>query len=151
MRKPFTWRSGGGGRGDGRSPYGGRADAGMADRSMADRGMATAELAACLPVLAIVVLVGLSAISVADQRVRAQDAASEVARAVARGDTATAARLFAETAPNGAVYTVRTDGGQVTVTVRVTLHPAGGRFGDYALTAQAVAAAEPDLGPPATP
>ena len=105
--------------------------------------MATAELAAALPVLAIIVLAGLSAISVADQQERAQDAASEVARAVARGDPAGAADLFARTAPAGSVFTVTTSAGQVTATVRTTVHPVGGRLGSLSITERAVAALEP--------
>jgi Flp pilus assembly protein TadG len=108
-----------------------------------DRGMVTAELAACLPVLVILIFVGLAAVSVADQRVRAQDAAAEVARADARGDTAVAARLFAQTAPRGATYSVRTDAGQVIVTVTVSTQPVGGLFGHYTVTERAVAAIEP--------
>jgi hypothetical protein len=105
--------------------------------------MATLELAACLPVLAIVVLAGLGAISVADQQVRAQDAANEVARAEARGDAATASRLFAETAPAGAHFTASTVGGLVTVTVRVTARPFGSRLGGFSITERAIAAIEP--------
>ncbi len=105
--------------------------------------MVTAELAACLPVLALIVLIGLAAVSAAGQRVRAQDAAAEVARASARGDPAQAARLFADTAPAGASYTVSSDGDQVIATVRVTLRPLDGRLGSYSITVHAVAAAEP--------
>ncbi len=94
--------------------------------------MVTAELAACLPVLALVVLVGLAAVSAAGERVRAQDAAAEVARASARGDPAAAARLFADTAPTGATYTVSTDAGQVTATV--TRDPAPAWTGGSAAT-----------------
>ena len=53
----------------------------------------TAELATCLPVLVLLLAVELSAVSVAGQRVRMQDAAREAARAAARGDDATARRL----------------------------------------------------------
>jgi hypothetical protein len=105
--------------------------------------MATLELAACLPVLAIIVLAGLGAVSVADQQVRAQDAANEVARAEARGDEATAIRLFAQTAPAGAHFTLSTAAGLVTATVRATVHPFGGRLGGFSITEQAVAAVEP--------
>jgi Flp pilus assembly protein TadG len=108
-----------------------------------DDGMVTAELAACLPVLALVVLFGLAVVTAAGERVRAQDAAAEVARASARGDPAAAALLFAHTAPAGATYTVSTEAGEVTATVTVTLHPLDGRLGGYSITVQSVAAVEP--------
>jgi hypothetical protein len=104
--------------------------------------MVTAELAACLPVLAIVVLAGIAAVSTAQQQVRAQDAASEVARAEARGDPGTATRLFAQTAPARAEFTVTTSGGQVTAVVRATVRPFG-RLGSFEVTGRAVAAVEP--------
>lgn len=49
-----------------------------------DRGMVTAELAACLPVLLVLLAVALSAVSVASARLQAEDAAREAARAAAR-------------------------------------------------------------------
>jgi hypothetical protein len=113
------------------------------DRLGADDGMVTAELAACLPALAVVVLAGFAAISVADQQVRAQDAASEVARVEARGDPATAIRLFAETAPAGSTFTIATANGQITATVRLTMRPFGGVIGSYTVSEHAVAAIEP--------
>ncbi len=115
-----------------------------------DNGMNTAELAACLPVLAVVVVAGLAAISVADQQVRAQDAAREVARADARGDPDTAARLFTETAPAGAAVTTVTADGQVTATVRITVRPFGGAIGSYSIVERAVAAIEPTTTEPST-
>jgi hypothetical protein len=105
--------------------------------------MVTAELAACLPVLALIVLAGLSAVSAADQQVRAQDAASEVARAEARGDPGAAQRLFLETAPAGATFTVETSGGQVTVTVRATIRPLGHALLGFGISERAVAEVEP--------
>jgi Flp pilus assembly protein TadG len=106
--------------------------------------MATLELAACLPVLVIIVLAGMGAVSVADDQVRAQDAAGEVARAEARGDDVTASRLFAETAPAGAHFTVSTESGLVTATVHLTARPFGNRVGGFSITERAVAALEPE-------
>jgi Flp pilus assembly protein TadG len=111
--------------------------------SSRDGGMATAELAACLPVLMILVLAGLAAVSVADQRIRVHDAATAIARAQARGDPATAQRLFTQLAPSGSTFTVRTGDGEITATVHVTVRPFGHRFGSYDLTEQSVAAIEP--------
>jgi hypothetical protein len=105
--------------------------------------MVTAELAACLPVLALVLLVALSAVSVAGQRLRAEDAASESVRAAARGDTAESQHLFAETAPHGAALSLVTANGDVTASVRVTARPMGGWLGSYTFTERAVALVEP--------
>jgi Flp pilus assembly protein TadG len=105
--------------------------------------MVTAELAACLPVLALVLAVAVAAVSVVGQRVRAQDAAGEVARAAGRGDPSAAARLFTETAPANSAFTVSSVGGEVTAIVRTTMRPLGGWLGSYTIEERAVAAAEP--------
>lgn len=55
-----------------------------------DSGMVTAELAACLPVLVLLLAVALSAVSVASARLRAQDAAREAARIAARSSSQSA-------------------------------------------------------------
>jgi Flp pilus assembly protein TadG len=109
-----------------------------------DNGMVTAELAMCLPVLALVLLVALAAVSVTAQRLRAQDAASEVARASARGDPGSGARLFKQTAPAGSKFSVATTGGMVTVIVHASLRPLGGWLGSYSIDERAVAEVEPD-------
>ena len=105
--------------------------------------MVTAELAACLPVLAIILAVALSAVSISAERVRAQDAASEAARASGRGDTTAAHQLFTQTAPHGASLSMSDSGTEVTATVRVTLRPLGGWLGSYTVSERAVAAIEP--------
>lgn len=110
--------------------------------------MVTAELAATLPVLMLIVLAGMAAVSVADQQVRAQDAANEVARAEARGDSGSAARLFAQDAPGGATFTVVTADGVVTATVHASVRPFG-RLGTFSISEQAVAAVEPGSTDPA--
>src|SRR5664279_790083 len=69
-------------------------------RRVNDAGMVTAELAACLPVLVLLLAVALSAVSVASLRVRAEDAAREAARAAARGDSSAAIRLAHDAAPD---------------------------------------------------
>jgi len=81
----------------------------------------TAELATCLPVLVLLLAVALSAVSVAGQRVRMQDAAREAARAAARGDDATARRLAQQYAP-GARVTIDRSGGTVTVVAGGSMH-----------------------------
>ncbi len=104
--------------------------------------MVTAELAACLPVLMLILLVGLAAVSIAGQRVRAQDAASEAARASARADSTAARELFEQTAPRGSSFSIATANGQVTATVTVTIRPLGGWLGSYVVVERAVAAVE---------
>jgi Flp pilus assembly protein TadG len=120
-------------------------------RAREESGMVTAELAACLPVLMLLLAVALSAISVASARVRVQDAAREAARAAARGDPATARELAAQAAPGSSVqFAAGGDAGAGLVTARVDLHV-------YLLVTwlpsvtvhgQAVAALEPSAQPP---
>jgi hypothetical protein len=82
----------------------------------------TAEVALALPGLAIVTTLLLLGIVVAGQQVRCRDAASAVARAVARGETADDVDALARAAaPKGAKVEVRRGGG--VVVVRVTWRP----------------------------
>jgi hypothetical protein len=63
-------------------------------RSAADRGSVTAEFAIALPAVVLVLAGCLSAMQVAGQQLRLQDAAALAARSAARGDgTGVAARL----------------------------------------------------------
>jgi len=103
----------------------------------------TAELATCLPVLVLLLAVALSAVSVAGQRVRMQDAAREAARAAARGDDATARRLAQQYAP-GARVTIDRSGGTVTVVAGGSMHLLARWLPSVTVTARAVAAVEPD-------
>lgn len=109
--------------------------------------MVTAELAACLPVLVLVLAVMLTAVSVVAARVRLQDAAREAARATARGDPAAARRLATESAPGSVVHLTRGSGDVVAV-VRVRVHPFGGWLPALTITERAVAAVEPTGGAP---
>lgn len=113
--------------------------------------MVTAELAACLPVLLLVLGVALTAVSVVAARVRVQDAAREAARSAARGDTGTGRRLAARAAP-GASVSIGSAGQDVTAVVSVRVHPFGGWLPAYTVTERAVAAREPTgAGAPAGP
>ena len=112
-----------------------------------ERGSITAELAACLPVLMLVLAVALTAVGGVAARARLQDAAREAARAAARGDRATALRLAAEVAP-GARTTLTSDGSVVVAVVRDRVHPFGGWLPALAITARAVAQLEPRGGAP---
>ena len=107
-----------------------------------DAGMATAELAACLPVLVLLLAVGLTAQAAVGARVRLQDAAREAARAAARGDTGTARRLSAQVAPGAAVTISRGDGDVVAVT-SIRVHPLGGVLPAFTVRERSVAALEP--------
>lgn len=109
---------------------------------LGDRGTVTAELATCLPVLVLLLAVALSAVSVAGQRVRMQDAAREAARAAARGDDATARQLAHQYAP-GATVSIDRSGGQVTVVAGGSMHLLARWLPSVTVTARAVAALEP--------
>jgi len=104
--------------------------------------MATVELAACLPVLVLLVSAVLGAVAVVSAHVRAEDAAREAARAVARGDPAAAARLVRQTAA-GARLSTSSGGADVTATVTTSVHPLGGLLPSFTVTERAVAAREP--------
>ena len=109
--------------------------------------MVTAELAACLPVLVLVLAVALTAVGAAGERVRLQDAAREAARLAARGDTAGARALAAEVAP-GAQLRLSVDGENVTAQVSATVHPLTNLLPGLHLEERAVAALEPSVVPP---
>jgi Flp pilus assembly protein TadG len=109
--------------------------------------MVTAELAACLPVLMLVLAVALTAVGGVAGRARLQDAARESAREAARGDPAAAHRLVAELAP-GAAVTLTRDGSMVVAVVRARVHPLGGWLPGFSISAQAVAEIEPRGGAP---
>lgn len=95
--------------------------------SRGDRGAVTAELALTLPLLLAVTtgLVWLLAVGAA--QVRTVDAAREVARAVARGDTESeAVARGARVASDGASVTVSRSGGHVEVVVEAEVSGPGG-------------------------
>lgn len=107
-----------------------------------DTGTATAELAACLPVLVLVLAVALTAVGAAGTRVRLQDAAREAARLAARGDDPSAQQVAARIAP-GARLQLRVRGGEVVATLRATVHPLTDLLPGLTVTETAVAAVEP--------
>ena len=107
-----------------------------------DSGAVTAELAACLPVLVLVVAVALSAVTVAGDRVRAQDAAREAARATVRGDTIAAQRLVTSAAP-GAFLSLSHDGDVTIATVRLVVHPLASWLPSVTVQERAAALVEP--------
>jgi Flp pilus assembly protein TadG len=111
-------------------------------RRRADAGTVTAELAACLPVLVLVLAVALTAVGAAAARVRLQDAAREAARLAARGDEAAARQLAHRIAP-GSQLQLSTSSGVVVAQLRATVHPLTELLPGLAVAERAVAAVEP--------
>lgn len=107
-----------------------------------DDGMVTAELAACLPVLVLVLAMSLTAVSAVSTSLRVQDAASEGARAAARGDRAAVAGMVRRAAP-GARVTLSRSGDAVVAVVSAQVHALGGVVPSFTVTARAVSALEP--------
>ena len=110
----------------------------LADR---DRGSFTAELAAGLPALMLLLLVGLTAVGAVTIHAQCVDAAREAALVASRGGAGVAAG--ARSAPAGAVVSVTVEGDRVIATVRAPVRVLGGRLPRLAVTARAVAAVEP--------
>lgn len=109
--------------------------------------MVTAELAACLPVLVLILAVAVSAVLVAGARVRVQDAAHEAARACARADPATASRLAEQAAP-GVALSVDRAGETVTAVATLRVHLLSGWLPAVTVSERAVAMTESTAGPP---
>lgn len=106
--------------------------------------MVTAETAVVLPVLLLVLLCAVAAVTVVGAQLRCVDAAREGARAAARGETDTVvAELAGRVAPAGADTAVVQDGEQVRVTVSVELAPLGPVPLRTRVSAEAVAQREP--------
>lgn len=109
-----------------------------------DRGSATAELAVGLPVLVLLLLAAVTAVSAATTSLRCVDAARESARAAARGE-ADPAGFGRRAAPDDARIEVTVDGDVVRVRVTAPVRPLGALvLPDVSGTA--VAAREPDAG-----
>ena len=119
----------------------------MRSHARRETGSVTAELAACLPVLVLLLAVTLSAVAAAAARVRLQDAAREAARAAARGDPTAARRLAQQVAP-GARLQLSSQVNEVLAVLRTTVHPLAGFLPGLALEERAVAAIEPTGIPP---
>jgi Flp pilus assembly protein TadG len=106
-----------------------------------DRGSVTAELAACLPVVVLLLLTGLTGVDAVVTKLRCVDAAREGARAAARGESADPAARRA--APQDATVSVRVEADTVRVSVRTITRPLGSRLPGLPVSAEAVAALEP--------
>ena len=87
--------------------------------------MATAELAVAMPVLVVLMVVAVSAVTTALDQVRCVDAARSTARLLARGDDpAGAMRSGRALAPSGAILSASSGAGTVEVSVTGPAAPA---------------------------
>ena len=104
-----------------------------------DTGASTVEAAFALAACAVMLMLCLAGLTAVTAQVRCIDAAREVARTAARGDTQAAIATGRRIAPQGAGLAVRSDQGLVVVTVtsRLALLPG------LVIRAEAVSALEP--------
>ncbi len=110
--------------------------------------MVTAETAVVLPVLLLVLVCAVAALTVVGAQLRCLDAAREGARAAARGETdAVVSELAGRVAPERAVTAVRAEGDRIRVTVSATLAPLGPIPVRTRVSAEAVAVREPGGAP----
>lgn len=113
-----------------------------------ESGVVTAETATVLPVLVLVAAALAWMVAFGVNQARAEGAARETARAIARGDgESTSTELGRRIAPPGSIISVRDDGDAVVVTVRAQLSGPGGILGflpGRTVRAQAVTAREPE-------
>jgi Flp pilus assembly protein TadG len=106
-----------------------------------DRGSFTAELAAGLPALMLLLLVGLTAVNAVTTKAQCVDAAREAALAASRGEAGAAAG--GRSAPAGATVSVTVGADTVTASVRAPVRAFGARLPRMTVSATAVAAVEP--------
>ncbi|GAA4964885.1 TadE family type IV pilus minor pilin [Pseudonocardia tropica] len=112
-----TSRGRGGGRTTGRGAIG--TTNGPAGSPADDGGAVTVEAALALGTLVAVTAAAVGAVAAVAAGVRCTDAARELARQAARGDTDRGRAVAAQLAPAGAEPELRLDGDLVVVTVRV--------------------------------
>jgi len=110
-----------------------------------DRGSVSAEFAVAVPAVVLLLLAGMTAVTVVGTRLRCVDAAREAALAASRGEPGVPAGVVA--APAGAAVSVDRSGQRVRATVRVLVAPLGPHLPSFTVTEQAVAAVEPDEAP----
>lgn len=106
------------------------------------RGMVTAELAVGLLAVGMVLTLCCWVLTLVVVQTRCEDTASQVARQLARGDTA-AARQAEHRAPKGSEITRRSASG--TVTVKVQVERSLGSIGPVQLSGDATADLEPGV------
>jgi Flp pilus assembly protein TadG len=106
--------------------------------------MVTAETAVVLPVLLLVLVGSVAALTVVAGQLQCVDAAREGARAAARGeDAAVVMAIVGRAAPAGAGGSVSTGGEEVRVTVSARIAPLGPVPLRITVSAEAVALREP--------
>jgi hypothetical protein len=110
-------------------------------RRLRQRGFVTVELAAAMPAVTLLLLVGMFAISAVTAQVRCVDAAREAALAAARGEAGRDAGL--RFAPPESDITVDIGDGTVHAVVASTVRPLGGLLPPLTVSGEAVAATEP--------
>ena len=106
-----------------------------------DRGSFTAELAAGLPALMMLLLVGLTAVGAVTAKIQCVDAAREGALAAARGAPGAAAAT--RIAPAGATVDISEGADTVKLSVRAPVPILGGSLPAITVQATAEAAREP--------
>jgi hypothetical protein len=100
-------------------------------------------LAAGLPALVLLLLVGLTAVTAVAAKSQCVDAARDAALAASRGEPGEEAAR--RVAPPGAAITVRVEGDRVRVTVTAPVRPLGAGLPALEVAASAVAAVEPGV------
>lgn len=116
-------------------------------RRRGQRGAVTAEMALVLPVLVSVLLLGIWSIGLVVLNIRCIDAARDVARAVARGESLDQAKAIGRrTVPTGTIVITREASDIKVVVTAVPAHapPLLGVFSPASLTATAILQAEPE-------
>lgn len=104
-----------------------------------DRGMVTVEAAFAIASVVAVVVISVVGVMAVAAHIRCIDAAREVARIAAQGDSAKARAVGAQVAPRGASITLGEDSDLVRVHVRVSVP----LLSMLDVSASAVAAVEP--------
>lgn len=113
-----------------------------------ERGAVTAEMAFALPVLISVLLLGMWSIGLVVLNIRCIDAARDVARAVARGESVDQAKAIGHHTVSAGTITITRDGSDIHVTVSTppTHNPPLLTFiTPTRLTATAIVQAEPEV------
>jgi Flp pilus assembly protein TadG len=111
-----------------------------------EAGMVTAETAVVLPVLLLVLVGAVAAVTVVGAQLRCVDAAREGARAAARGEpVAVVEALVARAAPDGVTTTVSVEAENVRVRVSARIAPLGPVPLSITVAAEAVAMREPGV------
>lgn len=88
----------------------------MTHRGLGERGSVVAEFAIALPAVVLVLLFGAAALHASTTAVRLQDAASDAARIVARGEPDARAAQIMQSAVAGSTIGIARDGDVVCVT-----------------------------------